>query len=260
MSEKLPYTQLNLPKYHLSNESLHYTPYANKNEIESARRDNLRPGSLILEQQYFGVGIASSMISELEKKDIDDGGFTTRMLAIAGINSSWFSFARNSNVMSRRLTLPKMVEVIDGVDYIESREGLMQRCKEGMFNSAIMAGYLYDMHEHGIKVGERAREVSLGRNLGNTSLSLACLDVVDTTKHRSAFDAQDLAREHSLQLIESSKSLVNQIGSYPSMAQFAESDSELMVHWRRFAPNGTVGLLNRAIEGWSDTKRSFGEG
>jgi hypothetical protein len=95
--------------------------------------------------------------------------------------------------------------------------------------------------------------------LGNTSLSLACLDVVDTTKHRNAFDAQDLAREHSLRLIESSRTTANQIGTYPSMAQFAEADSELMVHFRRFAPNEAVGLLNKAIEGWSDTKRLFGE-
>jgi len=259
MTEKLPYSQLNLPKYHLSAEDGHYSPYASRDELERERRDNLRPGSLILEQQYYGVGIASSMVSELEKKDVDDGGFTTRMLAMTGINSSWYSFARNSDVMSRRLGLPKMSEEFDGIAYSETREGLLQKCNRGMFASAIMAGYLYDMHEYGIKVGERAREVALGKNLGNTSLSLACLDVVDTTKHKSAFDAQDLAREHSLRLIESSRTAADQIGTYPSMAQFAEADSELMVYWRRFAPNEAVGLLNRAVEGWSEAKRTFGE-
>jgi len=179
MTEKLPYSQLNLPKYHLSSENGHYSPYASRDEIETGRRDSLRPGSLILEQQYYGVGIASSMISELEKNDIDDGGFTTRMLAMTGINSSWYSFARKSDVMSRRLSLPKMSEEFGGTAYNETRESLLQKCNRGMFTSAIMAGYLYDMHEYGIKIGERAREVSLGRSLGNTSLSLACLDVVD---------------------------------------------------------------------------------
>jgi len=259
MKEKLPYSQLNLPKYHLPAEGPNYRPYNSRDYEEIERRNSLRPGSLVLEQQYFGTGLASSMISEIDKNEIDDGGFTTRMLAVAGINSSWYSFARGSNVMSRRLILPKMAEEIDDIDYRETRESLIQKCNQGMFASAVMAGYLYDMHEYGIKVGERAREVSLGRNLGNTSLSLACLDVVDTTKHKSVFDAQDLAREHSMKLIESSKALVGRIGSYPSMAQFAEADSELMVYWRRFAPNEAVGLLNSAIEGWSETKRTFGE-
>ncbi len=260
MKEKLPYSQLNLPKYHLPAEGPNYKPYNSRDYEEVGRRNSLRPGSLILEQQYFGTGIASSMISEIGRSDIDDGGFTTRMLAVAGINSSWYSFARDSNVMSRRLALPKIAEESDDIDYRETRESLIQKCNQGMFASAVMAGYLYDMYEHGIKVGERAREVSLGRNLGNTSLSLACLDVVDTTKHRSIFDAQDFAREHSLKSIESSKSLAEQIGSYPSMAQFAEADSELMVYWRRFAPNEAVGLINQAVGAWSDTKRMFGEG
>ncbi len=260
MNEKLPYSQLNLPKYHLPEDGKHYSPYASRDYAEVARRESLRPGSLILEQQYYGVGIASSMISEFEQHDIDDGNFTTRMLAVAGLNSSWYSYAQHSDVMSRRLALPKLAEEFNDESYNETRKELTRKCNQGMFASAVMAGYLFDMHENGIKVGERAREVSLGKILGNTSLSLACLDVVDTTKHLDSFGAQDLAREHSLRQVEQARTAADKIGTYPSMAQFAEADSEMMVYWRRFAPNEAVGLLNRAVEGWSDSKRLFGEG
>jgi len=248
MREEKPYIQLDLPKRHLSEGRQNYKPLPTYG-------DKARSGLLVLEQQAKGLSVASLILTRLEYTPLDDGGFSTRILGLAGLNSSWYMFTRGTQVMRRKLNLPKLVD--DENEFYETKQGLLKMSKNGLVDATIQAEKFAQSYKQR-REGERAREV-LGRNLGNTSLSLACLGVVDTTVNMGAFDAQELARETCLEALENAREVAISIGAYPSMAQIGNEQSETMLYWRRRAPKEAVQLVDGAIGDSLNVKSFFNE-
>jgi hypothetical protein len=92
----------------------------------------------------------------------------------------------------------------------------------------------------------------LARTVGHASLTLSCVSLGDLIGYESSyltdFDLQDLARQRGLRVLEQSRIMQQVLGTPPSMAQLADPDSDVSVHWRRNAPNGALAAYELAVE------------
>ena len=84
------------------------------------------------------------------------------------------------------------------------------------------------------------------QNLGNAALDLVALTSDFTGRSRA--DLQHQMREASLDLLGRSRMAAIAIGAHPSLAQLADQDSPLSVHWRRNATSQAYDALDEAYE------------
>lgn len=242
------YKDFDLPTKHLP-EAEHYVPPKARDEGEIERRRGLPTGSLMAEYQRQGLVIASTILEFLEEpRDIE---FSARLLAVSGLNSAWYSFAQNSEVMRRRLKLPLLIR-----DHAEDRPNsaqVMEEAKMG-FKEAYVAGHQVVRHltERREVVYVENYRTRLGRHLGNASLKLGCAQMADLVVQASDsltdHDVQAMVRQRSLYVLDDARVLKEEVGSHPSIAQLADPDSDLSVYWRRQAPNGALGAYEMATE------------
>lgn len=237
-----PRTHFDLTREHLS-ERGHYIPPKARDAEEIARRRSLPAGTLIAEQQARGLEIAHDILASVEPGE--DMLFTTRMLGMAALNSSWYMFGQDaSDVMRRRLWLPKMAD--DDTGYRQSAAELRTTTIDSLDGAHSMA------QEFATWLAERRaterRKKQLGRHLGNTSLHLAVLGDGRTVIGGDAFDVQDEVRERSLELLRFARQFGIDAQTHLSVAQLADADSPLGVHWRHEAPDGAYEAYQEALE------------
>ena len=237
---KKPYKHFDLPTYHLSGE--HYVPARARHSSEIERRRMQPAGTLLLEQQRDGLAVASAVVNQLEEDD--DLRFAGDMLAASGLNASWYSFAEGADVMRRRLYLPELAD--DETGWRETREGLLEKVRSNLAHVADVAWVLTDAKREGLRTDRT--KTQLGRALGTVSLGLASLHLGDAPETVSAFRIQDSARRASLTALDRSRTVASEIGMNASIAQLADPDSPLSVHWRRNAPNGAHQAFIKAQE------------
>lgn len=237
---KKPYTHFDLPKQHLVGQ--HYVPARARQSDEIERRRSLPTGTILLEQQRDGLAIASHLVEHVE--EYPDLKFASDMLAASGINSGWYSYAQQADVMRRRLILPELA--IDATDWRETRGGLMTKVREGLAHAAELGtAYASAKANH----HETKRQATLlGRQMGNVSLQLACVRLGNAPLALQAFEVQSAARDEALATLDLSRSIASEVGVNPSLAQLADADSPLSVYWRRHAPNGAFDALEQARE------------
>lgn len=236
MKAKKPYTQFDLPRVHLSEYENHYTLPADEHRSEV----------VILDRQARGLRVAGKAIELLLASHIDDGGFTARLLASSALNSAWYTYGRDEGMMRRALPLPLLAVRGDKGEWRQDREGLLKTTNDYMDHSYWQTKeyeYLKRAYRH-----DEGRRKQLGKSLGVTSLSLACLDVVEETRSGSVYDVQCVARDAALRTLEDARDLGRVIGVYPSMAQVGNEASELMLYVRRKAPTESRELFDSAID------------
>lgn len=252
MSKRQPYSELNLPSHHLPIDSEHAKPASARQPAEIYFRRSRRTGALVLDQQRKGLVIAGEMANILAFRDVDDGGFSINMLAMASVNTSFYSFANGARVMDRKLDLPQLVtELDDGVLVQASEEELLFRAAESMDEAYSQGTLLYSAFEkrrEGTTLNRR-----LGKNLGNSSLLLASVSQVETVAGLGAFDAQVVVRDHLLTMLEDARTIAakplyghDPMGRHPSLMRLPDNDSEINVYWRTNGPNAAVELLEEA--------------
>lgn len=227
-----PYRNFDLPKQHL--DERHYVPARARSNSEIERRRSLPSGTTLLEQQRDGLVIASHMLDSVEQSE--DVAFTSHLIAMSGLNAGWYSYAANSPVMRRLLSLPRLADEDTG--WRETRSGLLTKAQRGLADAASLASVLV-----GATVERRATERhkrQLGRQMGNVALHVACVELGNIAQSYGAFDIQDMAREQSLYALEEARVFGDKIGSHPSIAQLADPNSDLAVYVRRHAPNETL--------------------
>ncbi|MEO5950109.1 MAG: hypothetical protein ABIQ04_01530 [Candidatus Saccharimonadales bacterium] len=236
---KQPYNTFDLPTRHLTSND--YVPPKARRSEEIERRHNLPAGTVLAEQQRDGLIVAQTMLENVvEPEDID---FVTNIVAMSGINTSWYSYGRGAEVMRRRLDLPTLAS--DDEDWRETREGLLIKAKEGLVSAVILTDiFARSTAERGRTTGIKRR---VGRHMGNISLQLACVRLGNAPAALSAFDTQIIVRDHALETLEASRVMSQQIGLHPSIAQFADPDSETAIYLRRQAPNGTYDAYEQAV-------------
>lgn len=236
------YKTFDLPTRHLDDRG--YVPKRTLDRDEEERRRLLAPGTLLLEEQARGVQVADRILSLIDSDDTQTFEYAASIVALGAMNASWYSFAQNASVMRRRLQLPELAAEND--EWRETRSGLFQKVRDNLLVSEIDAKKLADRNAmRKLRSDDRVR---FGRGLGNISLQLGSLSIVNGAAHLSPELAQDAARRRSLELLQEAREIADsdKIYIHPSIAQLANLDSPLARHWRDQAPNReTFDLLER---------------
>ena len=224
-----------------------YVPPKARDEEEIARR-RIRPaGTLMADEQCDGIAITADILGGLE--DPDDLAFASRLLGASALNTSWYLFARNAPVMRRRLKLPVLTVPADDVrpDTLELIQARDLRLEDVSGRSRTYASIVaFNFGEH---LQENHR-INLGRNIGNSALSIATVDLGDIFTFGSTddFEVQDAVRRRALRTLTDARELGSELHTIPSLAQLPNPDSDLSVFWRRNAPNGALTAYEEAYE------------
>ncbi|MEO8785304.1 MAG: hypothetical protein ABI221_03310, partial [Candidatus Saccharimonadales bacterium] len=247
-----------LPERNLS-DGHDYVPPKARRSPEIARRQARPAGSLLAEQQFTGLRMASEIVRQ--PQDVESWRFSAQILAASGLNTAWYSFARQAPVMRRRLKLPviasadELIEVGEGSEVIvaeprPSSADMLQTVNDELMITSDFAERLAAATERQAPKLDKYN-IWLGRQIGNTSLRLACVEMADRYNDPACYgpgEVQLAVRDQALQTLQQSRQLADTIGSHPSMAQLAVPDSDLAVFWRRSAPNGAFDAYSAAAD------------
>lgn len=235
---KQPYKTFDLPTRHISGS--HYIPPRTRNPEEAERRHYLPRGTILLEHQQAGIAMTRDILGSLEQPE--DRAFAARVFGASALNASWYSYAQGADVMRRRLALPILAD--DTMSFRETKAGLREKTEDHLAQLEADAAVAVDHHRaHRLGFREQRR---LGRRLGDTALYLGLSTLQTVPQGVSAFEAQQLARDQSLEVLEAARDMVHEIGISPSLAQLPDHDSPLSVYIRREAPDGFFTAFERA--------------
>jgi hypothetical protein len=240
--ERQGYRDFDLPNEHLL-EGYHFVPAKAHDPAEIARRRELSRGTLITETQAKGLMVARTV---LENIDDEDGlMFAADMLSIAGINTAWYSYAQNSDVMRRRLKLPLMTHL-----RLRSPDAIVEDAVEALGKQVNRAGQLAVATDLRLR-SERRHQKELGVGVGNLSLRLAMLEPVVAGAYVGVGDseelAQEIARTQGLRLLKKAKNMYRNVKTHPSIAQLSDPYSDLAVYWHRNAPGSIQTAIADAL-------------
>lgn len=245
MSIERIYKDFDLPTKHLTGDA-HFVPRKARDEEEIARRHELAHGTIILEHQRLGLGVASLAIKLA--KSPDDIDFITSVLAASGINTAWYAFARGAEaeVQRRRLKLPDLTALKP--ENRPSSEDLRDEAAwlfgEAMQRTDAVISALQTDRKKFISLSK-----TVGRMTGKASLTLAAAgagDHIIEVGGMSQFDTQNLVRQRSLVALDTARTMDEALCVPPSLAQLADPLSNVSVYWQRQAPNGAMNALEQA--------------
>ncbi len=247
-----------LPIIHLTEEE-NYIPPRARDATEIVRRRNLRPGTLILEQQAVGLNVAVDIFNyPVDQRQ--DRDFIHDRVASALMNTAWYTFGDHTPdiIMRRRLKLPVLADdqagvlttnesEIDDHDYDlsvdeaeetlgwrETREGLLAHIRTNLSRSAVLGHRLTFAHTQELNTMKLYKQ--LGRAMGNTALAITSLPLADAPKGMSEEEIQNVVLMTGNDLLERSRVSHQVSGFHASVAQLADSESPLSRAWRRDAP------------------------
>ncbi len=239
---KTIYKDFDLPRQHLYGSEWDFIPPKARDSSEIERRHDLQTGELLGEFEQRGIRMAEHVLTSLIDEDPRELAFAGDMLAMASLNSSWYRYAAHApDVTRRRLKLPILR---DQMGRVATRRDLYQVATHRLQQ----AGQAYDV----VRVAATSRShQELSMWLANQNLGNAALDLVAINTEFSGVSRRDLQyemREASLGLLGRSRIEGVRIGAHPSLAQLADPDSPLAVHWRRQAPAAAYQALEQATE------------
>jgi hypothetical protein len=237
-----PRRNFDLPAKHINEtDGSNYVPPRARDPEEIARRQSLRPGSLIREFQASGAKVAEAIFNHpvTEPEDIM---YIRHRLAIPLLNSAWYTFADSARTpdifMRRELKLPVLAkdEAEAEDSWRASKEFLLARVREGLTSTANLASRLSIQYQQGHELARVRTEKKLGRTMGNTALTLISLQHANAPLGMSEHDIQNIVLLDASELLEAARISHEPTGVHESIAQFADPDSPLAVNWRKEAP------------------------
>lgn len=242
-----PYRDFDLPAKHLNN-STNFIPPKAREEAELTRRQSQRPGTLLAEFQHKGILVASRILNGIYEKSSED--FAANVLAPTLLNTAWYLFGQNAPTMRRRLKLEQLAS--DDPEQRPSAFMLRQNAAQDLVRALRTSQLLTDAIRHGSEKEDDLKK-ELGRIIGHSALTLACVPVGDEIGYSSTeisnFDLQLVARNRGLGALEQARVMSSTIGAPPSVAQLADSYSPLAVYWQRLAPNQALEAYQEATSG-----------
>lgn len=247
MSNKRPRRDFDLPNRHINGQTFFVPPKARTPE-EIVRRAGQPRGTLLAEYQCRGLAMATIIVGLV--KEPTDISSASSFISPAGINMSWHSFAEASEVMRRRLKLPRL-----DADDPEMRptSHMLRADSIETFGQAAEKGYrlVEAFRSHRFDdVEEYSKQV--GRMTGSAALILDCVEIGDQIGYDEVymtdFEVQDWARRRGMGVLERARTMQTEIGHAPSIASLADPDSGLSVNLRRNATNAVVEAYEEAYE------------
>ncbi len=234
------FKDFDVPVAHLSRHA-DYVPPKARDEVEIARRRALPEGTLLAEYQAQGTDITARMLVFLA--DHDESQFAPNLLAGSAINTFWYIRGKHAKkVMRRRLKMPVHAERKGLV----TRDTLMADAQEGFTEAAFLADMVrLSIERRSSAIMSFKKKFAL--KIGNSALILACVPeagLIGTSL--DPVEAQAHTRHAAMVAFQASRSLEEEIGANPTMAQLADPDSPLSVYIRRKGTNATVEALEFA--------------
>lgn len=230
-----------LPVANLNQYVGHYVPPRARDEAEILRRKQNPKGSLILEMQADGVEILNKTL-EIIGEDKEVVNRFAREIGGVCLNTAWYSYAnlplntsraKIDNVGRRRLEFPKHARFDDaGEIYYETEVNNRHELEDGFKMSTNLAAKLEKAHKSGRDNNAYILRKKFGHKIGNIGLRLAATHLLGTIG--KPYDIQTGVRDAGLSAIHDSRELHE--GAYPTVAQLADSDSQLLVYLRRSSP------------------------
>jgi hypothetical protein len=239
-----PRRNFDLPAKHINEtDGSNYVPPRARDAEEIARRQQLRPGSLIREFQASGATVAEK-IYQHPVHEPEDIMYIRRRLAVPLLNSAWYTFADSAKTpdifMRRELKLPVIAD--DSAEWRASKAHLLNNVRRGLAETAKLANQLQIQYGQGHELARVRTEKKLGRTMGNTALTLIGLQHANAPLGMSELDIQDIILLDASELLESARTSHELTGVHESIAQFADSESPLARHWRDNAPRSGEAL------------------
>jgi hypothetical protein len=230
MSNEQPPKILDLPTEHLTGNGKHYAPPKTRDSTERERRHELPAGTLLLEQQQAGIGVMLATMQGIETPTGRD--YAVDMFAPSLMNAAWYQFGRDFEGMRRQVELESMVDDDGNFLTQEQRiEKLVQRLT-ALFE---MAGRT--VADHTENKTQVTRHRKLGRVMAGTATTMVSIGMGDISPTVELASVRLELRHRSQRAIRLGRTAELTLGTFPSVAQFADNISDPMVAWRRNAIN-----------------------
>lgn len=221
-----------LPKNHLARASeLHYIPSRSLDEAVVEARRALPNGTLIHAHEVGGTMVAARFLGKLTR--LDDLREGSRLVAAAAFNTAWYTHARDTSTMRRRLWLPQQVD-----PETDERMGDFDRSLEAA--EQLVAGLITGnrvLSEH-IKKGRataRAR-ARFGVVMGDAALAVAVAPHIGLAASGTHASIQRRVRDIAMQTAYDAQTMHATFGTHPSMAQLGDAESDVSRTIRLHAP------------------------
>lgn len=244
---KRPFKDFDLPTKHIISGN-HWKPPKTRDKAEEERRKGLPTGTLLTEYQHRGLKIAATILGIVqEPRDIESAN---SFITPAGLNTSWYSFARDSlEVMRRRL---KLAELATADPEQRPTTYMLHHEATDLFGSAVdKARGLVIATQEGLETVDDYKK-RIAQTIGHASLVLDSAPIGDQVGYGeievSDFDLQNMSRLRGLQALERARTLHEATGEVPSIGGLADPDSGISVFLRRQATNAVVDAYEEAYE------------
>jgi hypothetical protein len=222
--------QGDLPVAHLGKEG-HYVPPKSQDEAIIALRRS-RPGTLRLLASSVGANVAAELVYA-SSDDLEQALFVSDVMSQAIINTVWYQFAQGEKQNRRNLPYFPLYEKL------EPANGLMNGAAENLQDASIGIRKLA-----GVSAVNIIRKANLRRSsslvLRDSAMALVAVPFADRLQYNpdmySELEVGMLMQEATNTMLTSARTLHEQIGAHPSLAQLADSESHLSVYLRRNMP------------------------
>lgn len=242
---KTPFKDFDIPTKHIT-EGKHFIPPKTRDSAERERRKLMPPGTLLVEYQQKGIRMASIMLGILQ--DPHDIESANAVISPAGLNTSWYSFARGAtDVMRRRLKLAQLTS--PDPEQRPSSYMLHHQATDLFSLASTKAEGLVVATINGIEPVDEYKK-TVARTVGHASLVLDSVPIGDQVGYgdieATDFDLQNMSRLRALSALEQARTLHAVTGEVPSLAGLADPDSGISVFIRRQATDAVVEAYEEA--------------
>lgn len=214
------------PTLHRTGEN--YIPPRTHNPIEAARRhERAGTGALIIELQQLGIENALQILQLIE--DPNERARAAKFIGGTLLSTAQELFDEDPNIRLRHtLRLPQIADLEgwreDPTEYEFKTFQLLQRAA---LSSAELASSKAE------KQATYKMSQDTARAVGNAGLQLAMFPLPRLAAESSAKDLQLIVRESALDMQNGAIRLSEKIGTNPTIAQFADAYSPLVVELHR---------------------------
>lgn len=240
MSKEQTPKQLDLPTEHLTGTGEHYVPPKTRDSTERDRRHELPSGTLLLEQQHAGIGVMLATMQGLESPGT--ANYAIDMFAPSLMNAAWYQYGRDFEGMRRQVELESMID--DEGNFL-TQEQRIEKLLERLTALHEMAGRTVVDHKE--RKGQVTRHRKLGRAMGDTATTMLSIGMGDISPAVELAQVRLEVRDRSQRAIRMGRTAELTLGAYPSVAQFANPDSDALVAWRRHATDDAYQAMEAAL-------------
>jgi hypothetical protein len=239
MSKEHPPKILDLPTEHLTTNGRDYVPLKTRDSVERDRLHDLPTGTLLLEDQLKGIDVMKALLPVLESPT--DLQYASDMFAASLLNASWYQYGQSFEGMRRHLELETMLD--ENGNYL-SQVALIEKIVSRLDEVSVLASAVTQAHvERRVR---RPQQAKLGRAMGNVASSIASIGMGPISEGAVLYDVKLGVRNNAQRAIRLSRTDTLTHGARPSVAQFANRDSDALQAWRRDATDSAYQAMEAA--------------